>query len=76
LKVCGLEVFAVFQDSNVTCGTFVEASSADWSQKEFAGMFLQVVLVSDAPKTDSDLQLAKTAMPSAYCDAYCLLLTA
>jgi hypothetical protein len=44
-KVSGLEVFAVFQDSNVTCGTFAEASSADWSQKKGAGMFLPVQLV-------------------------------
>ena len=36
-KVSGLEVFAVFQDSNVTCGTFAEASSADWSAKEGCG---------------------------------------
>jgi hypothetical protein len=36
-KVSRLEVFAVFQDSNVTCGTFAEASSADWSAKEGCG---------------------------------------
>jgi hypothetical protein len=38
-KVSGLEVFAVFQDSNVTCGTFAVASSADWSAKEGCGNF-------------------------------------
>jgi len=39
-KVSGPEVFAVFQDSNVTCGTFAEASSADWSEKEGCGNIL------------------------------------
>jgi hypothetical protein len=40
LKAGGLEVFAVRQDSNVTCGTFAEASSADWSAKEGCGNVL------------------------------------
>jgi len=49
----------------VTFGTFVEASSADWSQKKGAGMFLPVIPVSLAQNLSSDLQLAKTAMSPA-----------
>jgi hypothetical protein len=39
-KVSRLEFFAVLQESNVTCGTFAEASSADWSAIEMCGNIL------------------------------------
>ena len=35
-----LKRLAIGQDSNVTCGTFAQASSADWSAKEGSGNVL------------------------------------
>jgi hypothetical protein len=46
-KVSRLEVFAVCQDSNVTCETFAEGSSADWSAKARCGNVLTGALGSE-----------------------------
>jgi hypothetical protein len=58
------EQFAIGQNNYVTCGMFVEASSADVRKKK-ARMSLPAIPVFDAKNFSSDLQYANTAMSPA-----------